>query len=60
VEFATQSPGKLANIRAWYKENLDTAARLNAFILEPHRTQGDEMAYTWDVSHTDPELASML
>jgi len=57
VELATQSPGKRANILGTYKDAIDTAGRLNAFVLDPHALEGDELAYTWDVGLTNPELS---
>jgi|SRR5215467_2617939 len=60
VELATQSPGKRVNAIGTYKDALDTASRLNAFVLDPHQLQGDEMGYTWDIGRLNPDLSGSL
>jgi hypothetical protein len=48
AELASQSPGKKRDAFSMLKDAEDEAGRLNAFVLEPHETGGDDAAYTWD------------
>lgn len=58
AELATQSPGKKRDALVMLKDAEDEAGRLNAFVLEPHQTEGDDWAYTWDRARLDPEIWS--
>lgn len=57
VELATQSPNKQRIAVGLYKDAIDEAGRLNAFVLDPHETGGDDNAYTWDRARHSPELS---
>lgn len=57
AELATQSPAKARMALGMYQAALDEAGRLNAFVLDPHETSGDDSAYTWDRARHSPELS---
>lgn len=57
AELATQSPGKKRDAIAMHTNALDDAGRLNAFVLDPHETGGDDDAYTWDRARHSPSLS---
>ena len=59
AELASQSPGKKRDAFAMLKDAEDEAGRLNAFVLEPHETGGDDAAYTWDNARVMPEWSGM-
>jgi hypothetical protein len=59
AELASQSPGKKRDAFAMLKDAEDEAGRLNAFVLEPHETGGDDRAYTWDNSRVQPEWSGL-
>lgn len=59
AELASQSPGKKRESLILLKDALEDAGRLNAFVIDPHQTEGDEWAYTWDNARTSPEFSGM-
>jgi hypothetical protein len=59
AELASQSPGKKRDAVVMLKDAEDEAGRLNAFVLEPHETGGDDSAYTWDNARANPVWSGM-
>lgn len=59
AEIASQSPQKKRDAKIELQMAIDEAGRNNAFVLEPHSTGGDDLAYTWDTGRHSPELSGM-
>jgi hypothetical protein len=59
AELTSQSPGKKRDAVVMLKDAEDEAGRLNAFVLEPHETGGDDAAYTWDNARANPAWSGM-
>jgi hypothetical protein len=57
AELATQSPGKKQFAMSQHQAALDEAGRLNAFVIDPHETGGDDFAFTWDNAIMYPEFS---
>jgi hypothetical protein len=54
AELASQSSAKKRDAMFFLKDAEDEAGRLNAFVIDPHETGGDDAAYTWDNARTYP------
>jgi hypothetical protein len=59
AELASQSSAKKRDALFFLKDAEDEAGRLNAFVLDPHETEGDDRAFTWDNARANPSWSGM-
>jgi hypothetical protein len=57
AELATQSPAKKRDAQTLLQIAEMEAGRMNAFMLEPHETAGDDTAYSWDLARANPAMS---